>query len=156
MPKTSSGTTSALGILYSYVEELKGMFLIVRPEKLDVYWRRMANHFSILALRTPWIWWKGHICWKNHNWKRPMYPNVHSSTIYIARTWKQLICSSIYECIKNLWYIYSMQYYSAIKNNIFESVLVRWMNLELVIQSEISQKEKTQIWYINAYIRNLE
>ena len=49
-----------------------------------------------------------------------------------------------------------MQYYSAIKKNIFESVVVRWMNLELVIQSEVSQKEKKQIWYINEYIRNLE
>ena len=49
-----------------------------------------------------------------------------------------------------------MQYYSAIKKNIFESVVVRWMNLELVIQCEVSQKEKKQIWYINEYIRNLE
>ena len=43
---------------------------------------------------------------------------------------------------KELWYIYTMEYYSAIKRNIFESVLVRWMNLEPIIQSEVSQKEK--------------
>ena len=56
---------------------------------------------------------------------------------------------------KKLWYIYTMEYYSAIKRNSFESVLMSWMNLEPVIQSEVSQKEK-QISYINTYIWNLE
>ena len=46
------------------------------------------------------------------------------------------------EWIKRLWYIYTMEYYSAIKRNTFESVLIRWMNLEHIIQSEVSQKEK--------------
>ena len=41
-----------------------------------------------------------------------------------------------------LWYTYTMEYYSAIKKNIFESVLMRWMNIEAIIQSEVSQKEK--------------
>ena len=49
-----------------------------------------------------------------------------------------------------------MEYYSAIKKNAFESVLMRWMKLEPIIQSEVSQKEKHQIQYINAYICNLE
>ena len=43
---------------------------------------------------------------------------------------------------RKLWYIYTMEYYSAIKRNTFDSVLMRWMKLELIIQSEISQKEK--------------
>ena len=43
-----------------------------------------------------------------------------------------------------LWYIYTMEYYSAIKRNAFESVLTRWMKLEPIIQSEVSQKEKHQ------------
>ena len=43
---------------------------------------------------------------------------------------------------KRLWYIYTMEYYSAIKRNSFESVLIRWMNLETIIQSEVSQKGK--------------
>ena len=51
------------------------------------------------------------------------------------------------EWIKKLWYIYAMEYYSTIKRNSFESVLMRWMNLEPIIQSEISQKEKTNIIY---------
>ena len=60
----------------------------------------------------------------------------------IARTWKQPRCPSTDEWIKKLWYIYIMEYYSAIKKNTFESVLMRWMNLEPIIQSEVSQKEK--------------
>ena len=60
----------------------------------------------------------------------------------IARTWKQPRCPSAEEWIRKLWYIYTMEYYSAIKNNTFESVPMRWMNLEPIIQSEVSQKEK--------------
>ena len=64
----------------------------------------------------------------------------------MARTWKQPRCSSADEWIKKLWYINTVEYYSAIKKkkNTFESVLMRWMNLECVIQSEVSQKEKHQ------------
>ena len=61
-----------------------------------------------------------------------------------ARTWKQPRCPSADEWIRKLWYIYTMEYYSAIKKNAFESVLMRWMKLELIIQSEESQKEKHQ------------
>ena len=60
----------------------------------------------------------------------------------IARTWKQPRCPLTDERIKKLWYKYTMKYYSAIKRNIFESVLMGWMNLEPIIQSEVSQKEK--------------
>ena len=60
----------------------------------------------------------------------------------IARTWKQPRCSSTDEWIKKLWYIYTVEYCSVIKRNTFESVLMRWMNLEPIIQSEVSQKEK--------------
>ena len=59
----------------------------------------------------------------------------------IARTWKQPRCPSTDEWIK-LWHIYTMEYYSSIKRNSFESVPMRWMNLEPIIQSEVSQKEK--------------
>ena len=60
----------------------------------------------------------------------------------IARTWKQPRYPSADEWISKLWYIYTMGYYSAIKSNAFESVLMRWMNQEPIIQSEVSQKEK--------------
>ena len=62
----------------------------------------------------------------------------------IARTWKQPRCPSADEWIRKLRYIYTMEYYSAIKKNTFESVLMRWMNLEPVIHSEVSQTEKHQ------------
>ena len=58
----------------------------------------------------------------------------------IAGTWKQLRWPSTDEWIKKFWYIYTMGYYSAIKWNTFESVLMRWMKIELIIQSEVSQK----------------
>ena len=51
-------------------------------------------------------------------------------------------CPSTDEGIKKLWYIHTMEYYSVIKRNTFESVLMRWMNLEPIKQSEISQKDK--------------
>ena len=59
----------------------------------------------------------------------------------IARTWKQPRCPSTEEWMK-LWYIYTVEYCSAIKMKAFESVLVRWMNLEPITQTEVSQKEK--------------
>ena len=62
----------------------------------------------------------------------------------IARTWKQPRCPSGSEWIRKLWYIYTVEYYSAVKKNTFESVLMRWMKLEPIIQSEVSQKEKHQ------------
>ena len=71
-----------------------------------------------------------------------------------AMTCEQPSCSPTDEWIKKM-YIYAMEYDSAIKKNELESVLVRWMNLEPVIQSEVSQKEK-QISCVNAYIWNLE
>ena len=58
----------------------------------------------------------------------------------IARTWKQPRCPSTDEWINKLWYIYTMEYYSTMKKNTFESVLMRWMNLESIIQTEVSQK----------------
>ena len=60
----------------------------------------------------------------------------------IDRLWKQPRCPSADEWIRKLWYIQTMEYYSAIKKNSFESVLMRWTKLEPIIQSEVSQKDK--------------
>ena len=60
----------------------------------------------------------------------------------IARTWKQPRCPLTDEWVKKLWYRDTMEYYAAIKRNAFESVLMRQKNLEPIIQSEVSQKEK--------------
>ena len=71
-------------------------------------------------------------------------PLFIAALFVIARTWKQLRCPSADGWIKKLRYIYTMKYYSAIKRNTFESVLMRWMNLEPIVQSEVSQKEKVK------------
>ena len=83
-------------------------------------------------------------------------PMFIAALFIIARTWKQPRCPSADEWIRKLWYIYTMEYYSAIKKNSFESVLMRWMKLEPIIQSEVSQKDKRPLQYTNTYIWNLE
>ena len=62
----------------------------------------------------------------------------------ITRTWKQLKCPSTDEWIKKMWYIYTIEYYSVIRRNKIELFVVRWMDLESVIQNEVSQKEKNK------------
>ena len=62
----------------------------------------------------------------------------------IARTWKQCKCPSLDEWIKKMWHIYTMEYYSVIRIIEMELFVVRWMELESVIQSEVSQKEKNK------------
>ena len=70
-------------------------------------------------------------------------PMFIAALFIIARTRKQPRCPSADKWIK-LWYIYTMEYHSAINKNAFESVLMRWLKLEPIIQSKISQKEKDQ------------
>ena len=71
-------------------------------------------------------------------------PMFITALFIIVRTWEQPRCPSADKWIRKLWYIYTMEYYSATKKNAFESVLMRWMKLESIIQSEVSQKEKHQ------------
>ena len=61
-----------------------------------------------------------------------------------SKTWKQPRCPLTDDWIRKLWYIYTVEYYSAIKRNAFESVLMRWMNLEPILQSEESQKKENK------------
>ena len=89
---------------------------------------------------------------QSHSWaytlrkpdlKGTRVPPVFIRALFIiARTWKQPRCPLADEWIRKPWYIYTMEYYSAIKKNSLESVLMRWMNLEPIIQSELSQKYK--------------
>ena len=62
----------------------------------------------------------------------------------IARTWKEPKCPSADDWVRKLWYRDTKKYYSAIKKDTFKSVLLRWMKLEPIIQSEVSQKDKHQ------------
>ena len=88
-----------------------------------------------------------HVCAKlsltvcNLMYWRPPGSSIHKIS---QATWKKPRCPSADEWIRKLWYIYTMEYYSVIKKNTFESVLMRWMKLEPIIQSEVSQKEKHQ------------
>ena len=84
----------------------------------------------------------GHTHWGTRSERDTCTPMFIAALFIIARTLKQLRCPSADEWIRKLWYIYTMGYYSAIKKNSFESVLMRWMNLEPIIQSEVSQKDK--------------
>ena len=68
-------------------------------------------------------------------------PMFIAALFTIARTWKQPICPSTNEWIRKQWYIYTMEYYLAIKKNAFESVLLTWIKLEPIIQREVGQKE---------------
>ena len=91
---------------------------------------------------------------QSHSWaytprkpdlKETRVPPIFIAALFvIARTWKQPRCPSADEWIRKLWYIYTMEYYSAIKKNTFESVLMRQMTLGPIIQSEVSQKDKHQ------------
>ena len=62
-----------------------------------------------------------------------MYPVFIVALFTIARSWKQLRCPLVDELIRKMWYIYTVEYYSAIKRNAYESVLMRLMNLEPII-----------------------
>ena len=93
---------------------------------------------SLLCLKSTGFPHRGNLCFLRDT----CTPVFIAALFIIARTWKQPRCPSADEWIRKLWYIYTMEYYSAIKKNTFESVLMRWMKLEPIIQSEVSQKEK--------------
>ena len=103
-----------------------------QKDKDNVTWN--LNFLSLLGIHTKETRIERDTC-------TPMFI---AALFIIARTWKQPRCPSVDEWIRKLWYIYTMEFYSAIKKNTFESVLMRWMKLEPIIQSEVSQKEKHQ------------
>ena len=85
-------------------------------------------------------------CWA-YTLRKPSFKKIHvpqcslqQYLFTIARTWKQPKCPSTDEWIKKMWHIYAMEYYSAMKRNEIELFVVRWMDLETVTQSEVSQK----------------
>ena len=104
-------------------------------------WRTVQRFLKKLEIELPYnpaIPLLGHTHWGNQNWKRHVYPNVHCSTAYNSQDMKEPRCLLVDEWIRKLWYIYIMEYYTAIKRNTFESVRMRWMELEPIIQSKVS------------------
>ena len=85
-------------------------------------------------------------CWgytpRKPELKETRLPHCSSQYCLQYPTWKQHRCPLADEWIRKLWYIYTVEYFSAIKRNAFESVVMKWMKLEPIKQSEVSQKEK--------------
>ena len=89
-------------------------------------------------------------CWaytpRKSEVKETCTPVFIAALFTVARTWKQPRCPSADEWIRKLWYLYSMECYSFIKKNAFESVLMRWMKLEPIIQNEVRKKNTNTIY----------
>ena len=123
------------------------------------------SHYGVLCGDFSKNWKQNcHMTQQSHCWaytlrkpelKETFTPVFIVSLFIIARTCKQPRCPSADEWLRKLWYIHTMEYYTAIKKNTFESVLMRWMKLEPIIQSEVSQREKHQ-YSILMYIYGIQ
>ena len=112
---------------------------------IQLLWKRVWRFLKKLGIKPPYdpaIPLLGVYPEETRVEKDTCIPLFIAALFAIARTWKQPRCPSTDEWIKKLWYIHTMEYYSSIKRNAFESVLMRRMNLEPIIQKEVSQKEK--------------
>ena len=107
---------------------------IASPEKTK-------NSYYMIKQSQSWAY-----ILRKHNLKRYMHPNVHSSTIYNSQDVEASKCPSTDDWIKKMWYIYTMEYYSAIEKNEILLSAVIWMGLEIIILSEVSQTE-SQVSY---------
>ena len=91
-------------------------------------------------------------------WRKPYFKKIHapqcSALFTTARTWKQLKCPSTEEWIKKMWYIYTMEYCSAIEKNEIMPFAETWMDLEIIILSEVSQTEKFKYRMISLICRS--
>ena len=109
--------------------------------------KKQTNKLEIELSYDPAIPLLG-ICTKETRIERDTCTPMFITTLFtIARTWKPPRCPSADEWIRKLWYIYTMEYYSAIKKNTLESVLMRWMKLKPIIQREVSQKKNINTVY---------
>ena len=127
--------------------EEKGTLLLCWWELIQPLWRTVGRFLKKLGIKTPYdpaMPLLGTYPEETKTKKDTCTPMFTEALFTIAKIWKQPRHRSIDEWKKKLWYIYTMKYYSAIRRNAFESVLMRWMNLEPIIQSEVSQKEKSR------------
>ena len=134
----------------------KALALLVECKLIQPLWKRVWRFLKKLGIKPPYdpaIPLLGIYPEETKIERHTCIPLFIAALLTRARTWKQPRCPSTDEWIKKLWYINTMEYYSAIKRNAFELVLMRWMNLEPIIQSEVSQKEEDKyhiLTHINA------
>ena len=122
----------------------KPLAVLVECKLIQPLWKMVGRFLKKLGIKPPHdptIPLLGIYSEESKIEKDTCTPMFTVALFTVARTWKQRRCPLTDEWIKKLWYIYTMKYYSAIKGT-YESVLMKWMNLEPIIQSEISQKEK--------------
>ena len=120
---------------------------------LWITYRDSSKKLKIKLPYDPVIPLQGTLSGQNHNTKTILYTQ-HTVLFTIAKTWKQPECPPADEWIKKMWYIQTMQWYSAIKKNEIMPSTATWMDLEIIILSEV-RKRKT-IPYHTTYIRNLK
>ena len=105
---------------------------------------RFLKKLGIRASYDPPILFPGIYPKETEITKDTCTPLFIAALFTVARTWKKPRCPSTDEWIKKMWYIHTMEYYLAMKRNASESVLMRRMNLEPIIQSEVRKKEKNK------------
>ena len=121
--------------------------LLVECKLIQPLWRTIWRFLKKLKIELPYapaIPLLGIYPEKTIVQKDTCTPMFIATLFTITRSWKQPKCPSTDEWLKKLWYIYTMEYYSAIKRNEIESFAETWMDLETVMQSEVSQKEKNK------------
>ena len=114
---------------------------------IQTLWRTVWRFLKKLKIKLPYdqaIPLLGICPEKTINQKESCTTMFFAALLTIVRTWKQPNCPSTDKWIKKMWHIYTVEYYSAIKRNEIELFVVRWMDLESIIQSEVSQKEKNK------------
>ena len=144
--KGNSCTAKGLGSLAIMVLKVK-CYCWWECKLVQPLWRTVWRVFKKLEIKLPYdpaIPLLGTHTEETRIERDTCTPMFIAALFIIARTWKQPRCPSADEWIRKQWYIYTIEYYSAIKKNTFESVLMMWMKLEPIIQSEVSQKEKHQ------------
>ena len=127
--------------------ERKGnpLTLLVGMQTHTALWRTVWRFLKILEIELPYVPVSPLLGMHSEETttERDMcIPMFIAALFKVAWAWNQYRCPMADEWIWKLWYIYTMEYYSGIKKNAFESVLMRWMKLEHIIQREVSQKEK--------------